>query len=603
MFRLNVVASLLLILSITPRFFGQQGKDSFPKSSLWFNTMGPVTLESLNNKLTVVLISDMNCIECGYFAKAIETQTEQVNSVQFIEVLLPEPTHTYSRSEIVNFIQQNAYTHPIAIFSDLSYFVNSKILHVPHFLVYDKSNVPSISDEGLKGFDRVMEAVNELKNDRELSESYSSFKMIPEIPTNYWANPIIETPTYINAQEYGGGLLVNDVAHHRILGLTRNGEFESVAGSTVFPGLDNHQQGDIRFNHPSGMLSYNGKLYVADTYNNRLREIEHEKILGETAIGDGSLDSLALPTDVEFRKKIVYVTDALYNQVRAVNLQNRTSVVFANLPSKYVGMKRTYPLNLSAGKKGLYVVMSDGEVIILDKKGRPKTISTPGHIRFTSVCEWKGTLVATAPEGNAVYFKKGDEWEILTSGSDESSMNAGVLSLNKPFDSAIIGGELYVTDSYNHLIRIIHSLSDNVPHNFRPVLSDEIITIEPSHTFGEPMLMDTVYIADNPVAVKMKIDLQGFEILPGGQNYAVIHGSPVTGELLEEQITQDEIAFTVNPNQTDEMLYLEVYLTLGKASMPDVPIIKRVYLFIQIEKTTSAETIQELRYRPNLLPY
>lgn len=601
-----------VILSVnTPAQQGRDGSksltsgvgDFFPQESVWFNSIGPINLSGLNNKYTVLMVSDFNCLECGYFAKTIESVTDQILPIQFIQVFIPYGNAPYSRSRINNFIQQNNYVHPIGILPDFSGFRNSDIKHVPYFIIYDQSDIPTYSREGMEGFESVLSHIEILKKTLSSgSNTYSNYKIVAHIPPSQWANPVIEAPTYLALEEYGNGFYVNDVAHHRILNLSRNGECQSVAGSSILPGFDDGQEGNIQFQNARGMTSYGGKLYVADTYNNRLRQVEYDKFLATTVIGDGSFDSLALPTDVEMWKRKLYVADGFYNQIRQVDGNKRTSTVFANLPSQHNGLTRTYPINLSSGKKALYVVMSDGEIISIDKKGKMKNVPNKENISFSSVAEWKGSIVACSPSNNGIYILKKEQWHLLTNGADSNSVNSGVSPLNRPFDLAVVANELYVTDSDNHLIRVIHSEKENVPHIFSLELSDMLISDEASHTFGQPVEMDTIFVDEDGVAVKVKIDIQGYQILEGGKNLLVMHDATQKGDLLNEQISSDEFGFTINPIKEEDALYLECYLTLENPSKPGVPVIKRAYLFFHLEPATSAEPIQELKYHPDLLP-
>jgi len=582
----------IVVLISTQVLFGQQNNsnpnsdgDFFPKESVWFNTTHPIGMNSLKNKFSIVLISDLNCLECGYYAKTIETITEQVLPVQLIQVILPQNDMAYSRSEIISFIQRNNYSHqrnnyshPIAIIPDLNGFKNLEIKHVPHFLIYDKSNTPARSESGEKGFAVALEKIEEFKSNKGLAASYSGASIIPTIPPSHWANPVIENPTYITADEYGSGLIVNDLAHHRMIKLDKNGNCEIVFGSSILPGYSSNESEDIRFNQASGVTIYNGSLYVADTYNNRLRAVDIEKQSGATVNGDGSIDSLALPTDVEIWKKKLYVADGLRNQIRLVDIDSKASMVVANIPVSENGLNRSYPINLSSGKKGLYIIMSNGEIFLMDKNHKLQSVPN-SSIKFSSVAEWQGGLVGCSQSTNTLYFKKKNNWEILTASTDSLSKEAGVLGFKKPFDLAVVNGELYITDTENHQIRVIHSVKENVPQRFDPVLSEALISIEPSHTFGQPVEMDTIFIARETVAVKLKLNLQGNSIVKDGQNYAVMHGSPEVGELLEEQITKDEFSFTVNPNVSDELLYMELYLTLESAQNPGVAIINKIQVW------------------------
>lgn len=577
-------------------------EDYFPTESMWFNSAHPISLEQLNSKFVIAIITDINCIECGYYAKQIRDLSSRIYSSQLIQVLLPPNEDNISRSAVNNYIQEHAITHPVGLFSNLLGFKNSNITQLPYFIIYDRSLKPTYQGSGLSGFEATLGQLELHSKDKDKMSGYSHYQIIPRIESFNWANPVLEAPSYITPQENGNGFYVNDVAHFRVLGFNQHGECERVEGSSILPGYDLEIGGDIRFLHPSGITTHNGNLFVADTYNNRVRQIDHDKILALSVNGNGNIDSLALPTDLVVWKNKTYFTDGLYNQVKILDIEKKTSTLFAQLPNKYIGMTRSYPINVAAGKKLLYIVMSDGEVITIDKKGKLNVISRPPNTRFSAVCEWKGGLAACAPNNNAIYFKKGERWSLLTSGTDSISINAGLLPLNRPFDMAVINGELYFTDSYNHQIRIIHSTEETTPHVFKLRLSNQLISDEPSPTYGEPVELNTLFIGDEPVAVKVKIEMPGYRLSEEGKNFLFMVNSPIMGELLDSQITKNEFGFTLNPEAIDEVLYLEFYITVMSHTNPEVPIIKRSYLMFPIERVQNAEPLQEIVYKPNMLP-
>lgn len=73
---------------------------------------------------------------------------------------------------------------------------------------------------------------------------------------------------------------------------------------------------------PAGGLAFDdeGRLYFADTLNNRLRRVDFEADVIDTVIGDGSEEALNNPRDVEFGPDgRIYVADELNHRVLALD--------------------------------------------------------------------------------------------------------------------------------------------------------------------------------------------------------------------------------------------------------------------------------------------
>ncbi|HEY8403876.1 MAG TPA: hypothetical protein VIK71_04630 [Flavobacteriales bacterium] len=576
--------------------------DFFPNESLWFNTNGKVTFQEVKDKYCVVMVNDIRNLEGSYCAKALELLSTRFYALQFIHTLAPPVDYSVSRTDILRYIQQNNFHHPIGVLPDFSGFKTSTIQELPYFLVYDRNNQPIYQGSGINAFLEIEQLLQNF-NTSNVSKEYSHYQITSSIKPTDWANPLIEFPTHIAPQHYGNGIYVNDVAHHRILGINRYGECETVDGASILPGYDDEQEGDIFFQHPSGITTDGELLYVADTYNNRIRQVNRNQMQAITINGNGRPDSLGLPTDVEFWKNRLYVLDGLRNQVRLVNIDKKTSTLFAQLPTKRIGMNRVYPLNLAAGKKVLYVTMSDGELWTIDKKGKVNLVSPPGNIRVNAVCEWKGGLAAVSAENNAIYLMKKNKWELLADGKDTQSMQLGIPPLNRPYDITVVNGELYISDTYNHCIRVIHSEKESTPHIFRLQLNDLLISEEQANTYGQLVVLDTVFVSQQTTAVKVQLDLQGYQIKSGGKNLLVMQETPEAVEILTPEIKTPELAFTVLPNKGLDAIYLECYLTLEHPDTPHFQIIKRSYLVFPLEYNPNAEQVQLITYKPDLLPH
>ncbi len=578
--------------------------DTFPKESVWYNTSTKPTLKSFNNKLTILLISDINCLECGYYARMIDLQIKQLPAIQLIEVFIAKPHSPLTYASIQDYIQLHDFDHPIAVFPTADEFRNSTIQHLPTFIVYDRTEVPTFTAEGLAGYEKVNQLIHQFKSkSADEKKRYSTYSLMPAISNRHWANPLIEFPTYLCTHESRSGFYVNDAAHHRILHINPQGQCESVAGSSILPGFDNDQEGTIQFQQAHGIAEFEGKLYVADTYNNRLRIADANNYQAQTILGNGQIDSLALPTAVTVWQKKLYVCDGLYNQIRTVNVTNRTSTLFAQLPNQYVNGLRIYPIQIYGGRKKLYIIFSDGSLMSMDKKGKTTLIPLPSKAKLSSVVEWYNGLAAASTSDNAIYYYKKNQWIQLTQGKDSILIEQGIPPLKNPTDLAVVAGELFVTDRDNHIIRYLKSPKNPTPHVFPLVINNLLLSEEPAHTYGQPVTMDTLYVNNQSIAVTLQLDLQGYTLVEEGFNYAALFDSPLTGEVLDSRITSKSFSFTIEPTLAGDFAYVELYLTLQKPQSMGTPIIKRSYLVFPVENSPQAKSVQVLNYRPDLLPH
>jgi trimeric autotransporter adhesin len=87
-----------------------------------------------------------------------------------------------------------------------------------------------------------------------------------------------------------GNLFIADSGNNRVAKVGTNGIISTVAGFPGFSGYsgDNFQATGARLNYPSGIaLDFSNNLYIADTYNNRIRKVNGSGIIS-TVVGNGT---------------------------------------------------------------------------------------------------------------------------------------------------------------------------------------------------------------------------------------------------------------------------------------------------------------------------
>jgi sugar lactone lactonase YvrE len=244
-----------------------------------------------------------------------------------------------------------------------------------------------------------------------------------------------------------GHLYIADTQHHRIRRVmlsTENPRIETIAGTGVsgFNG-DDRPAVHAHLNFPRGLaVDADGNLYVADTFNHRVRKITPEGMITTIAgtgragfSGDGDLATraelrfpVAVAVDAEGR---IYIADAGNNRVRRVDLDG-TIVTIAGTGARGF-----------AGDEGpaIEAALDTPAALAFDKEGH-LLIADMGNHRLRRVDLSSGTIVTIAGKG--------------TPGSGGDGGAAKDAELNTPGGLAVdADGTIYIADSGNHRVRKI----------------------------------------------------------------------------------------------------------------------------------------------------
>lgn len=109
-------------------------------------------------------------------------------------------------------------------------------------------------------------------------------------PSHRSSEPVLRFPVALAAQPIEDLIYVSDMLSHRILGITSKGNTIHCIGSDD-AGFVEGPLKTARFNGPRGLAFdlHLGVLYVADTYNHRVRKIDFARDSVSTVLGNGNL--------------------------------------------------------------------------------------------------------------------------------------------------------------------------------------------------------------------------------------------------------------------------------------------------------------------------
>ena len=121
----------------------------------------------------------------------------------------------------------------------------------------------------------------------------------------------------------------SEVSSIRRVPMGGKGEVSTVVGQGLFDFGDVDGIGDkVRLQHALGVVYVDGKLYVADTYNSKIKVIDTERRSAKTFVGGDpagwlSTPLLSEPGGISYADGKLYVADTNAHRIRVVDLKTK----------------------------------------------------------------------------------------------------------------------------------------------------------------------------------------------------------------------------------------------------------------------------------------
>lgn len=117
--------------------------------------------------------------------------------------------------------------------------------------------------------------------------------------------------------------------------ITIVGPHDLPRGRSLFEFGDIDGEGDtVRMQHPIGLAYQNGKLYIADTYNDKIKEVDIKARTAKSWLGTGdrgnSLDPVELnePAGLDVVDNVLFIADTNNHRILKVDLETKETVNF-----------------------------------------------------------------------------------------------------------------------------------------------------------------------------------------------------------------------------------------------------------------------------------
>ncbi|GLT71599.1 hypothetical protein SLA2020_436050 [Shorea laevis] len=270
----------------------------FPPKLDWLNTAPLKFGRDLQGKVVVLDFWTYCCINCMHVLPDLEFLENKYKEMPFTVVGVHSAKFDNEKDleAIRNAVLRYGISHPVVNDGDMNLWRKLGINSWPTFAVVGPNGqlLAQISGEGhRKDLDDLVEAAllfygrKKLLNNKPLP-----LRLEKDNDPRLLTSPL-KFPGKLAIDILNNRLFISDSNHNRIVVTDLDGNFIIQIGSTGEEGLHDGSFDDATFNRPQG-LAYNAKkniLYVADTENHALREIDFVNETVRTLAGNGTKGS------------------------------------------------------------------------------------------------------------------------------------------------------------------------------------------------------------------------------------------------------------------------------------------------------------------------
>lgn len=420
------------------KYKGYMTAPDFPKGLDWINTSNPISLKDLKGKFVLLDFWTYGCINCMHIIPDLKKLEETYkDELVVIGVHSAKFENEKKTENIKKIVQRYGVKHPVVNDKDFKIWNSYAAQAWPAIYVITPEG--KIFEEYLgEGFysdlnKKLKEAIKEADAYHLVNRKKLEFNESKE------EKSLLSFPSKIYVDDKNNNLIVSDTGNNRIIIFDlKTNELKKIIGNGK-EGLSDGSFSESMFKKPQGLYLKDNKLYVADTENHAIREIDllSEKVTtligtGKQAPwkasgGKGKNVELSSPWDILILNNQLYIAMAGSHQIWNYNFETKESSVFAGTGAENIvdGLRAVallaQPSGLATDGNKIYFADSESSAI------REVDTSLFGIVT---------TLVGTG------LFDFGDK-----DGSFSNSL------LQHPLGVAFYKNKLYVADTYNNKIK------------------------------------------------------------------------------------------------------------------------------------------------------
>ncbi len=464
----------------------------FPEGLEWLNTDKPLSIKALRGKIVLLDFWTYCCINCMHVIPDLKKLEQKYpNELVVIGVHSAKFEGEKDSENIRQAILRYELEHPVINDKDMRVWDEYAVRAWPSLYLIDPEGyiVGKVSGEGVfDPLDRQIAALVEQfgKQGRLNREPLALNLEKSKAPAS-----LLSFPGKILADEKSSRLFISDSNHNRILIASPDGKVEQVIGSGEI-GLKDGDFTSAAFHHPQGLALKGDTLYVADTENHAIRQLDLAKRQVTTIAGTGKQadfiqinatsgpTALNSPWDLFLQGDTLYIAMAGPHQIWKLDLKTKQAEPFAGSgqenivdgPLKEAALAQ--PSGISGDGSRLYFADSEVSAIRsadLNPKGEVKTIVGLGLFEFgdkdgvgdevrlqhpLGVLYHQGELYVVDTYNNKIkrIDPKTRRTETLFGDGTSGWQDGATPRFDEPGGLSRLGDKLYIADTNNHAIRV-----------------------------------------------------------------------------------------------------------------------------------------------------
>lgn len=462
----------------------------------WLNTDKPLSLAALKGKVVLLDFWTYGCINCMHIIPDLKKlEKKYPNELVVIGVHSAKFDNEKDTENIRQIILRYEIEHPIVNDADFKIWNAYAVNAWPTRYLIDPAGyvIGRLSGEGgYEALDKIIgDTIAEFRKRGELNEAPLKLALekakVGDLPLAF--------PGKIIADEKNQRLFIADSDHNRIVIARFDGTLLQTIG-TGARGADDGSFDHATFFRPQGLALDGEMLYVADTENHLIREVDLKANAVKTIAGTGQqmleyglsgpARQIALnsPWDLALSGRTLYIAMAGPHQIWQMDLDQQTVSTFAG-----------------SGREA----RTDGPVAEA-AFAQPSALTTDGKTLYVSDAEAniiRGINLGSKPKVSTI--AGGDLFDF----GDKDGLGDDV-RLQHPLGLARWNGKLLIADTYNHRIKILDPVSREVRAFVGSGKPGQLDGAKPS--FYEPgglaVTTDKLFVADtNNHAIRV-VDLK-----------------------------------------------------------------------------------------------
>lgn len=479
---------------------------NFPELE-WLNTKQPLTVEELKGQVVLIDFFTYCCINCMHTSTEVRYLEEKFMDEPFVVVGVhcAKFPNERDKENVIKAIQRLDIKHPVIVDNDFLIWKQYAVRVWPTFLLVgcDGEIVGVASGEGN------LEVIEQSIEKALIQGKAAGTCALQKLNIEYveYKESFLKYPMKLFIDKDNQLMYLSDNGHNRILEIEFTGFDTGKIKRIIGTGEKGYKDGPLdraMLNKPQGIYKDNNDmLYICDTENHSIRQVDLKAEMIKTIVGDGSKarwgdargETLNSPWDIYKNGETFFIAMAGSHQIWRMDAQTlkirpfigngRENLVDGNSRKSQLAQ----PSGLSSDGRDLYFADAESSAIrkVNMNSGLVKTIAGKGLFDYGYRDGKIEDVLLQHPKG--IYFENGILYvadtfnnairiinlskkvvQTLISAKEpklcviDESSEAG--QINEPNDVVRFGGYLYITDTNNNLVRVL-DIKKRTLHDFK----------------------------------------------------------------------------------------------------------------------------------------